>query len=51
MAGVTTFVVMSYIIFVNPIILTGATPKFGPTLAFSARPDEHLPRRRRHVDR
>ena len=36
MAGATTFVVMSYIIFVNPIILTGATPKFGPTLAFSA---------------
>src|SRR5438477_7968000 len=36
MAGVTTFVVMSYIIFLNPIILTGATPKFGPTLAFSA---------------
>jgi AGZA family xanthine/uracil permease-like MFS transporter len=36
MAGATTFVVMSYIIFVNPIILTGATPKFGPSLAFSA---------------
>ncbi len=36
MAGLTTFVVMSYIIFLNPIILTGATPKFGPTLAFSA---------------
>ena len=36
MAGATTFVVMSYIIFVNPIILTGATPKFGPTLAFGA---------------
>jgi adenine/guanine/hypoxanthine permease len=36
MAGVTTFVVMSYIIFVNPIILTSATPKFGPTLAFGA---------------
>jgi len=36
MAGATTFVVMSYIIFLNPIILTGATPKFGPTLAFSA---------------
>src|SRR5581483_2246977 len=35
-AGATTFVVMSYIIFLNPIILTGATPKFGPTLAFSA---------------
>ena len=35
-AGATTFVVMSYIIFVNPIILTGATPKFGPALAFSA---------------
>src|SRR5579884_2945515 len=35
-AGATTFVVMSYIIFVNPSILTGATPKFGPTLAFSA---------------
>jgi AGZA family xanthine/uracil permease-like MFS transporter len=32
MAGATTFVVMSYIIFVNPIILTGATPKFGPSL-------------------
>ena len=36
MAGATTFVVMSYIIFVNPIILTGAHPKFGPSLAFSA---------------
>jgi AGZA family xanthine/uracil permease-like MFS transporter len=33
-AGATTFVVMSYIIFVNPIILTGATPKFGPTITF-----------------
>ena len=33
-AGVTTFVVMSYIIFVNPIILTGATPKFGPAITF-----------------
>ncbi|HLZ48204.1 MAG TPA: NCS2 family permease [Candidatus Limnocylindria bacterium] len=27
---------MSYIIFLNPIILTSATPKFGPVLAFSA---------------
>jgi adenine/guanine/hypoxanthine permease len=36
MAGATTFVVMSYIIFLNPIILTGATPKFGAPLAFSA---------------
>ena len=36
MAGATTFVVMSYIIFVNPIILTGAHPKFGPSLAFGA---------------
>src|SRR5947209_29999 len=36
MAGVTTFVVMSYIIFLNPIILTGATPKFGAPLVFSA---------------
>jgi AGZA family xanthine/uracil permease-like MFS transporter len=35
-AGATTFVVMSYIIFVNPIILTGAHPKFGPSLAFGA---------------
>jgi AGZA family xanthine/uracil permease-like MFS transporter len=35
-AGATTFVVMSYIIFVNPSILTGVTPKFGPALAFSA---------------
>jgi adenine/guanine/hypoxanthine permease len=35
-AGLTTFVVMSYIIFVNPSILSGATPKFGPALAFSA---------------
>jgi len=35
-AGLTTFVVMSYIIFVNPIILTGAQPKFGPSLAFGA---------------
>jgi adenine/guanine/hypoxanthine permease len=37
MAGVTTFVVMSYIIFVNPIILTGVThPPLGAPLAFGA---------------
>jgi len=37
MAGVTTFVVMSYIIFVNPSILTGVThPPLGAPLAFSA---------------
>ncbi len=37
MAGVTTFVVMSYIIFVNPLILTGvAHPPLGAPLAFSA---------------
>src|SRR5579884_1570020 len=37
MAGVTTFVVMSYIIFVNPIILTGVThPPLGSPLAFGA---------------
>lgn len=37
MAGATTFVVMSYIIFVNPLILTGVThPKLGAPLAFSA---------------
>lgn len=36
-AGVTTFVVMSYIIFVNPLILTGvAHPPLGAPLAFSA---------------
>ncbi|HJU36294.1 MAG TPA: NCS2 family permease [Gaiellaceae bacterium] len=37
MAGATTFVVMSYIIFVNPIILTGVThPPLGAPLAFGA---------------
>ncbi len=37
MAGATTFVVMSYIIFVNPLILTGvAHPPLGAPLAFSA---------------
>jgi AGZA family xanthine/uracil permease-like MFS transporter len=37
MAGATTFVVMSYIIFVNPLILTGVThPALGAPLAFSA---------------
>jgi adenine/guanine/hypoxanthine permease len=37
MAGATTFVVMSYIIFVNPLILTGvAHPPLGEPLAFSA---------------
>jgi len=37
MAGVTTFVVMSYIIFLNPIILTGVThPPLGSPLVFSA---------------
>jgi AGZA family xanthine/uracil permease-like MFS transporter len=37
MAGTTTFVVMSYIIFVNPLILTGVThPPLGAPLEFSA---------------
>ena len=37
MAGATTFVVMSYIIFVNPLILTSVThPPLGQALAFSA---------------
>ncbi|HEY3462039.1 MAG TPA: NCS2 family permease [Gaiellaceae bacterium] len=37
MAGATTFVVMSYIIFVNPIILTGVThPPLGKPLVFGA---------------
>ncbi|MFL5958888.1 MAG: NCS2 family permease [Gaiellaceae bacterium] len=37
MAGATTFVVMSYIIFVNPLILTSvAHPPLGEALAFSA---------------
>jgi len=37
MAGVTTFVVMSYIIFLNPIILTSVKhPPLGAALAFSA---------------
>ena len=36
-AGATTFVVMSYIIFLNPIILTGVThPRLGSALVFSA---------------
>jgi len=34
MAGVTTFVVMSYIIFLNPIILTSVKPKVGSPLPF-----------------
>jgi AGZA family xanthine/uracil permease-like MFS transporter len=34
MAGLTTFIVMSYIIFLNPIILTSVKPKVGPPLAF-----------------
>src|SRR5574337_1281733 len=36
MAGVTTFVVMSYIIFVNPSILAGVKPVHGAPLAFAA---------------
>src|SRR3954452_23385975 len=38
MAGVTTFVVMSYIIFLNPIILSKDVPHppLGEALAFSA---------------
>jgi AGZA family xanthine/uracil permease-like MFS transporter len=34
MAGVTTFIVMSYIIFLNPIILTSVKQADGTTLAF-----------------
>jgi AGZA family xanthine/uracil permease-like MFS transporter len=34
MAGVTTFIVMSYIIFLNPIILTSVKQPDGTTLAF-----------------
>src|SRR4051795_8283152 len=34
MAGVTTFIVMSYIIFLNPIILTSVKQSDGKTLAF-----------------
>jgi adenine/guanine/hypoxanthine permease len=34
MAGVTTFIVMSYIIFLNPIILTSVKPKVGSPLPF-----------------
>ena len=34
MAGVTTFIVMSYIIFLNPIILTSVKPKTGAPLPF-----------------
>jgi adenine/guanine/hypoxanthine permease len=33
-AGVTTFIVMSYIIFLNPIILTSVKPKAGSPLPF-----------------
>jgi AGZA family xanthine/uracil permease-like MFS transporter len=36
MAGATTFIVMSYIIFLNPIILTSVKPKTGAPLAFEA---------------
>ena len=36
MAGVTTFVVMSYIIFVNPSILAGVKPLHGAALPFAA---------------
>src|SRR5918912_3100435 len=35
-AGVTTFIVMSYIIFVNPGILTSAKPASGDALPFEA---------------
>ena len=34
MAGATTFIVMSYIIFLNPIILTSVKPKVGAPLPF-----------------
>ncbi|HET7571826.1 MAG TPA: NCS2 family permease [Gaiellaceae bacterium] len=34
MAGVTTFIVMSYIIFLNPIILTSVKPSAGAALPF-----------------
>ncbi|HZS25247.1 MAG TPA: NCS2 family permease [Gaiellaceae bacterium] len=34
MAGATTFIVMSYIIFLNPIILTSVKPKTGAPLPF-----------------
>ena len=34
MAGMTTFIVMSYIIFLNPIILTSVKPKVGSPLPF-----------------
>jgi len=34
MAGVTTFIVMSYIIFLNPIILTSVKQADGKMLAF-----------------
>src|SRR5256885_6721542 len=34
MAGLTTFIVMSYIIFLNPIILTSVKPKVGAALPF-----------------
>lgn len=36
MAGATTFVVMSYIIFVNPLILSGVKPVHGAALPFAA---------------
>jgi adenine/guanine/hypoxanthine permease len=36
MAGATTFVVMSYIIFVNPSILAGVKPVHGSALPFGA---------------
>lgn len=36
MAGATTFVVMSYIIFVNPSILAGVKPLHGAALPFAA---------------
>ena len=35
-AGITTFVVMSYIIFVNPAILTSVKPADGSALPFAA---------------
>ncbi len=35
MAGATTFIVMSYIIFLNPIILTGVKPTSGEALPFA----------------
>ena len=50
MAGVTTFIVMAYIIFLNPIILTTVTPAKGGAVPFDGILTGRVRRRRRDDD-